>query len=134
MAERAYMGVYCRRWGVPLSDGGTVRLPRLIGQGRALEIILTGRRVDAAECLQIGLCERLAPYGQARAAAEQLAHEIAIHPQLCARTDRRSVYQQHNLSVAEALEREWNNCSGVFKAEGAAGVARFTAGAGRHGV
>jgi enoyl-CoA hydratase len=133
MAERAYMGVYCRRWGVPLSDGGTVRLPRLVGQGRALEIIMTGRKVEAEECLRIGLCERLAPYGQAREVAEQLAQEIAVHPQICLRADRRSVYMQHGMSVGLALEKEWNNCAGVFKAEGAAGVAQFTSGVGRHG-
>ncbi len=133
MAEDAYMGVYCRRWGVPLSDGGTVRLPRLIGQGRALEIILTGRQVSAAECLRIGLCEQVVPHGQARRAAEALAQEIARFPQHCARTDRRAVYLQHGLPEAVALEREWVNCAGVFQAEGAAGVARFTSGIGRHG-
>lgn len=133
MAEDAYMGVYCRRWGVPLSDGGTVRLPRLIGQGRALEIIMTGRQVTAQECLRIGLCERLAATGQARAEAEKLAHEIAAFPQICMRADRRAVYQQYGMPEIKALEMEWVNCSGVFKAEGAAGVAQFTSGAGRHG-
>ncbi len=133
MADDAYMGVYCRRWGVPLSDGGTVRLPRLVGQGRALEIILTGRKVDAAECLRIGLCERVVPHGNARKAAEEMAQEIANFPQICARADRRSVYLQHGLPDQIAVQREWNNCSGVFKAEGAAGVARFTSGVGRHG-
>ncbi|MES2999780.1 MAG: crotonase/enoyl-CoA hydratase family protein [Pseudomonadota bacterium] len=133
MAEDAYMGVYCRRWGVPLSDGGTVRLPRLIGQGRAMEIILTGRKVDAAECLRIGLCEKVVPHGQARQAAEEMAQEIARFPQVCVRADRRSVYQQYGLPELAALEQEWNNCSGVFKAEGAAGVAAFTSGVGRHG-
>ena len=81
MAESAYIGVYCRRWGIPLLDGGTVRLPRLVGQGRALEIILTGRKVTAEECYRIGVCERLAPHGKAREVAEQLAHEIARFPQ-----------------------------------------------------
>lgn len=134
MAESAYMGVYCRRWGVPLSDGGTVRLPRLVGQGRALEIILTGRKVDAAECLRIGLCEHVVADGRARGAAEALAQQVAAFPQLCVRADRRSVYLQHGLPVAEALEREWANCSGTFKAEGAAGAARFARGVGRHGA
>src|SRR3954463_3089852 len=125
MEEEAYFGVYCRRWGVPLSDGGTVRLPRLIGQGRALDIILTGRKVDAAECLRIGLCERVVPTGEARRAAEEMAHEIAGFPQLCARADRRSVYLQYGLPEHVAVEHEWNNCAGIFKAEGAAGVAAF---------
>ena len=133
MAEGAYMGIYNRRWGVPLSDGGTVRLPRLVGQGRALELIMTGRKVDADECLRIGLCERVVPKGQARRAAEDMAHEIARFPQACVRADRRSVYLQHGLSEHAALEVEWYNCTGVFKAEGAAGVARFAKGGGRHG-
>jgi len=133
MAEGAYVGVYNRRWGVPLSDGGTVRLPRLVGEGRALELIMTGRKVDAEECLRIGLCERLAPKGQARQAAEAMAREIARFPQTSLRADRRSVYLQYGLSERSALEREWINCAGTFKAEGAAGVARFANGAGRHG-
>jgi enoyl-CoA hydratase len=133
MAEGAYMGVYNRRWGVPLTDGGTVRLPRLVGQGRALEIIMTGRKVVAEECLRIGLCEMVVPKGQARRAAEDMAHEIARFPQMSVRADRRSVYLQHGLSEHAALEREWTNCTSVFKAEGATGVARFTNGAGRHG-
>ena len=133
MAEGSYMGVYNRRWGVPLSDGGTVRLPRLIGAGRALELIMTGRKVDAEECLRIGLCEMVVPGGRARSAAEDMAHEIARFPQASMRADRRSVYLQHGLSEHAALEREWTNCTGVFKAEGAAGVARFAKGAGRHG-
>lgn len=133
MAEDAYMGVYCRRWGVPLSDGGTVRLPRLVGQGRAMEIILTGRKVEAEECLRIGLCEKVVPSGQARQAAEAMAQHIASFPQVCVRADRRAVFLQHGLSDAAALEVEWNNCSGVFKANGADGVARFVSGVGRHG-
>ena len=88
MAETAYIGVYCRRWGIPLIDGGTVRLPRLVGQGRALDIILTGRKVTAEECYRIGACERVAPDGGARELAEQLAHEIARFPQACVRSDR----------------------------------------------
>lgn len=133
MAEGAYMGVYNRRWGVPLSDGGTVRLPRLVGEGRALELIMTGRKVDADECLRIGLCEMVVPNGQAREAAEAMALEIARFPQAAVRADRRSVYLQHGLPVRAALEREWSNCTGVFAAEGAAGAARFAKGAGRHG-
>jgi enoyl-CoA hydratase len=133
MAEDAYMGVYCRRWGVPLSDGGTVRLPRIVGEGRALDIILTGRKVDATECLRIGLCERVVPTGEARRAAEAMAQEIARFPQACLRADRRSVHLQYGVPEQEAVEREWTNCSGIFKAEGAAGVAAFAGGGGRHG-
>jgi len=133
MAEGAYMGVYNRRWGVPLSDGGTVRLPRLVGEGRALELIMTGRKVDAGECLRIGLCEMVAPEGLARMAAEDMAAAIARFPQMSLRADRRAVYLQYGLPERAALEQEWTNCSGVFKAEGAAGVAQFAGGAGRHG-
>src|SRR3954465_7844405 len=93
MAQESYFGVYCRRWGVPLIDGGTVRLPRIVGQGRALEIILTGRRVSAAECLNIGLCEYVTPKGRARAKAEELAQEIARFPQAWARADGRAGLQ-----------------------------------------
>jgi enoyl-CoA hydratase len=133
MAEGAYMGVYNRRWGVPLSDGGTVRLPRLVGEGRALELIMTGRKVDAEECLRIGLCEMVVPKGRARAAAEDMAQAIARFPQASLRADRRSVYLQHGLPERAALEREWTNNTGTFRMEGAAGVARFANGAGRHG-
>jgi enoyl-CoA hydratase len=93
--ESAYFGVYCRRWGIPLIDGGTVRLPRLVGEGRAREIILTGRRIDADESLAIGLCEYLVEKGECREKAEALAHEIAAHPQICVRADRRSLKNQH---------------------------------------
>jgi enoyl-CoA hydratase len=101
MEESAFMGVYCRRWGVPLLDGGTVRLPRLVGRGRALDLILTGRKVSAPECLRIGLCERLVPDGTSRQAAELLAQEIARFPQGCLRADRRSVRLQEGLSERE---------------------------------
>jgi len=130
MAEGAYMGVYNRRWGVPLQNGGTIRLPRFVGQGRALEIIMTGRKIHAEECLRIGLCERVVPKGLAREAAETMARLIAAFPQACVRADRRSVYLQHGLPASEALEREWANSAGIVKAEGAA---RFAGGAGRHG-
>ncbi len=133
MEEDAYFGVYCRRWGVPLLDGGTVRLPRLVGQGRALEIILTGRKVPAKECLQIGACEKVVPVGAARREAEALAHEIARFPQACVRADRRSVFLQHGLSVREAMRREWDNSVAVVEAEGIDGAARFAGGSGRHG-
>jgi enoyl-CoA hydratase len=133
MATDAYMGVYCRRWGVPLIDGGTVRLPRLIGQGRALDIILTGRKVDAQECHQIGLCERLTPPGQARTTAEALAHEIARFPQACVRADRHSVYAAHGQSVHDGLVTEWAISKDIVVKEGLAGAARFASGKGRSG-
>src|ERR1700674_2054591 len=133
MEESAYMGVYCRRWGVPLIDGGTVRLPRIVGRGRALDIILTGRKVPAEECFRIGLCERLAQHGKSREVAEQLAHEIARFPQACLRADRRSVWLQEGLSEREGLRSEWACSASVFEREGAAGAARFAQGKGRHG-
>jgi enoyl-CoA hydratase len=133
MAESAYFGVYCRRWGVPLIDGGTVRLPRIVGQGRALEIILTGRKVPAQECLQIGLCEYLTPKGGARAKAEELARDIARFPQVCVRADRRSAIRSHGLSVREGLIQEWYNGREALIADGVAGASRFKDGLGRHG-
>ena len=133
MEQSAYMGVYCRRWGVPLIDGGTVRLPRLVGQGRALEIIMTGRKVPAEECLRIGACEQVVADGQSRSAAEALAAEIARFPQGCMRADRRSVYLQHGLSVEEGLKAEWNNSIGMLAEEGIEGATRFKSGSGRHG-
>lgn len=133
MEQSAYMGVYCRRWGVPLIDGGTVRLPRLVGQGRAMEIILTGRKVPAQECLQIGLCEHVVPDGTSRQKAEELAHQIARFPQNCMRADRRSAIRQHGLSVREGLAQEWQNSRAELAREGIAGAARFSAGKGRGG-
>ncbi len=133
MERSAYLGVYCRRWGIPLIDGGTVRLPRIVGQGRALEIILTGRQVMAEECERIGLCEYVVDDGDARIKAEELAHQIAAFPQLCARADRRSVLAQHGLSTRDALVQEWYNGVPVIEASGIAGAGRFASGAGRHG-
>jgi enoyl-CoA hydratase len=133
MEDDAYFGVYCRRWGIPLIDGGTVRLPRIVGQGRALDIILTGRKVAAEEAYRIGLCDRIAPKFKAREVAEGLAHEIARFPQECVRADRRSVYLQHGLTVREALRREWENSVHVVEQEGVAGAARFSSGKGRGG-
>ena len=133
MEASAYFGVYCRRWGVPLIDGGTVRLPRLVGAGRAMEIILTGRKVPSEEALRIGCCEQVVPDGTSRQAAEAMAHEIARFPQACMRADRRSVYLQQGLGVREAMEQEWRNGVPAFAAEGAAGAARFASGKGRHG-
>jgi enoyl-CoA hydratase len=105
-AHGATLGVFCRRWGVPLIDGGTVRLPRIIGLGRALDLILTGRGVDSEEALRIGLVDRVVPDGQARAAAEQLAREISGVPPACVRTDRASVYDALDLDDEQALARE----------------------------
>ena len=133
MEESAYFGVYCRRWGVPLIDGGTVRLPRIVGRGRALEIILTGRKVPAEEAYRIGACEQVVPDGQSRQRAEAMAHEIARFPQACMRADRRSVYMQEGLGLRDAMRKEWYDGIPAFKAEGAAGAARFASGKGRHG-
>ena len=133
MERSAYFGVYCRRWGVPLIDGGTVRLPRLVGAGRAMEIILTGRKVPADEALRLGACEQVVEDGKSREAAEAMAHEIARYPQACMRADRRSVHMQQGLPLREAMRFEWMNGVPAFFAEGAAGAARFAAGKGRHG-
>jgi enoyl-CoA hydratase len=133
MEEDAYLGVYCRRWGVPLIDGGTVRLPRIVGLGRALEIIMTGRKVPADECYRIGLCERVVPNGGSRAAAEALAHEIARFPPECVRADRASAYRGFGLSVEDALRAEFENGMACLRNEGIVGAARFAAGHGRHG-
>ena len=133
MAVDSYFGVYCRRWGVPLIDGGTVRLPRIVGQGRALEIILTGRKVPAEECLRIGLCEYVTPSGGARDKAEQLAREIARFPQVCVRADRRSAIKSHGLSLREALIQEWYNGREALVRDGVTGASRFRDGLGRHG-
>lgn len=133
MAETAYFGVYCRRWGIPLLDGGSVRLPRLVGIGRAQEIIMTGRKVPADEALRIGMCERVVAPGRAREGAEALAEEIARFPQAAVRADRKSVYESYGLTVREGLRREWANGVEAHHKEGAAGAARFASGLGRHG-
>ena len=132
-ARDATFGVYCRRWGVPLIDGGTVRLPRLIGTGRALDLILTGRPVDATEALAMGLANRVVAPGGTRAAAETLAREIAAFPQRCMLTDRQSAYRQWSLPLEDALREEGARGVPVVIEEGIAGAARFVAGAGRHG-
>ncbi|MFD8633966.1 crotonase/enoyl-CoA hydratase family protein [Streptomyces sp. NPDC059533] len=132
--DDATFGVFCRRWGVPLIDGGTVRLPRLIGEGRAMDLILTGRPVTAAEAHAIGLVNRLVPPGEARRAAERLAREIAGFPQLCLRHDRLSVREQHGLGEREALAVEHRHGLVPLTAgETRAGADRFANGAGRHG-
>jgi enoyl-CoA hydratase len=134
MEEDAVFGVFCRRWGVPLIDGGTVRLPRLIGESRALDLILTGRPVRADEALAIGLATRVVPPGHSRQAAEALAREIAALPQQCLRSDRRCARQQWGRTQAEALRAEFDSGLAVLQGgESAAGAGRFVDGAGRGG-
>ncbi|HEY2447194.1 MAG TPA: crotonase/enoyl-CoA hydratase family protein [Rhizomicrobium sp.] len=132
--EDAVFGVFCRRWGVPLIDGGTIRLARLIGQSRALDMILTGRPVRADEAMSFGLANRVVPKGRARAEAEALALDLARMPQPCLRSDRRSVYAQYGKNIAEALVVEFSLGLDVLK-EGsvASGAARFASGRGRAG-
>jgi enoyl-CoA hydratase/carnithine racemase len=135
VAERsAHFGVFCRRWGVPLIDGGTVRLPRIVGMGRALDMILTGRPVGSEEALRIGLADRVVDDGQSRPAAEALAAQVAEFPQLCMRSDRLSAYEQAGCSLADALGNEFRHGMEVIQSgETAAGAQRFAGGAGRHG-
>jgi enoyl-CoA hydratase len=131
--ETAVFGVFCRRWGVPLIDGGTVRLPRLIGTSRAMDMILTGRAVDAAEAAAIGLANRVVPAGQALAAAQELAAQLAAFPQTCLRGDRASVLDAEGLDESAAMAAEFARGTAALAGEAQAGAARFAAGAGRHG-
>lgn len=134
MEEDAVLGVFCRRFGVPLIDGGTIRLPRLIGLSRALDLILTGRPVDAAEALALGLANRIVPKGTSRQAAEALAAQLAAFPQAALLADRCSAIENSGLDdIAEALRREGAGGYRALLDEGVAGAARFAAGAGRHG-
>ena len=133
--EDAVLGVFCRRWGVPLIDGGTVRLPQIVGLGRALDLILTGRPVPAAEALAMGLVSRVVPPGEARAAAEALAHELASLPQACLRSDRQSTLESLPLTEAAALDNEFRHGRSVLADPGLAEeIGRFGAGAGRGGA
>jgi enoyl-CoA hydratase len=133
-ASDAVFGVYCRRWGVPLIDGGTIRLPRLIGQSRAADLILTGRGVDGVEAERIGLVNRVTAPGEALAGAIDLAQQIAALPQICLRSDRTSSVDQWSLDLAEALTNETRlGLATIASGETLAGAARFAAGAGRHG-
>jgi enoyl-CoA hydratase len=132
MEEDAYFGVYCRRFGVPLIDGGTVRLPRLIGMGHAMDLILTGRKVEAAEALRMGLANRVVLVGQAREAAMVLAHQIAAFPQATMRADRESAYVQWDLPLGEALQQEWQRGKARLP-DALEGAVRFAEGEGRHG-
>jgi enoyl-CoA hydratase len=132
--EDAVLGVFCRRWGVPLIDGGTVRLPRIIGLGRALDLVLTGRAVGAEEALRIGLADRVVPNGTARAAAEALARQLAALPQACMRADRRGVHRSFELGEADALRAELLDGLGALASDGLAGARAFADGAGRGGA
>ena len=132
MEEDAYFGVYCRRFGVPLIDGGTVRLPRLVGMGHAMDLILTGRKVESAEALAMGLCNRVVPKGQSRQAAVALAEQLATFPQRTMRADRLSAYRQWDLPLEQALHQEWRGGQPCM-AEGLQGALRFAVGEGRHG-
>ena len=133
MEEDAVLGVFCRRWGVPLVDGGTVRLPRLIGLSRALDLILTGRPVEAGEALQMGMVNRVVPTGKARQTAVELAHQLAAFPQTCLRGDRMSAIEQFDLPFKQAMANEFKHGLRSFEKEAGPGAARFTKGAGCHG-
>ncbi|GAA5197542.1 crotonase/enoyl-CoA hydratase family protein [Rugosimonospora acidiphila] len=130
----ATFGVFCRRWGVPLVDGGTVRLSRIVGVGRALDLILTGRPVDAEEALAIGLATRVVPTGTARQAAEELAGTLAAFPQTCLRSDRASVYDAEGLDLDRALAVEYEHGRAALDTDAVPGAARFAEGSGRGGA
>lgn len=133
MEEDAYFGVFCRRFGVPLIDGGTVRLPRLVGMGHAMDLILTGRKVEADEARRIGLANRVVPRGQAREAAIALARQLAAFPQATMLADRESAYAQWDLPLGEALQQEWQRGKARIP-DALDGALRFAGGEGRHGT
>jgi enoyl-CoA hydratase len=134
MERTAWMGVLCRRWGVPLIDGGTVRLPRIVGLGRALDLVLTGRRIDAEECLAIGLCDRVVEAGAALSAATALAEMLAGTPQACLRSDRDALRYGVFPDEMAALQAEFRAGLESLRSEARQGAAVFTGGEGRHGV
>lgn len=135
MEETAVLGVFCRRFGVPLIDGGTIRLPRLIGMSHALDLILTGRPVEAIEAKAIGLVNRIVPQGEARSAAEELARQISEFPQACMRSDRLGAYEQWGLTFQEAMQNEFKHgMDTIQQGESVEGAVRFSKGGGRHGV
>jgi enoyl-CoA hydratase len=131
--QDATFGVFCRRWGVPLIDGGTVRLPRLIGASIAMDMILTGRAIEAEEALRIGLANRVVPSGTSREEAEKLAAELARLPQACMRSDRLSMLEQDGMEESAAMHNELRHGLSALASDALAGAARFAAGAGRHG-
>ncbi len=133
VADDAVLGVFCRRWGVPLIDGGTVRLPRIVGEGVALDLVLTGRPVGAEEAVRIGLANRLVPSGSTREAAEELAHALTAFPATTMRQDRLSVLEQHGLSEEDAMANELRHGMVSLRADALDGAARFAGGEGRHG-
>lgn len=134
MEETAIFGVFCRRFGVPLIDGGTVRLPRLIGMSHAMDLILTGRPVDAIEAKNMGLANRIAPHGKAREAAEKLARQISNFPQTCMRNDRLSAYEQWDMAFGDAMKNEFQHgMKAINKGETLEGATTFAKGSGRHG-
>jgi enoyl-CoA hydratase len=132
--EDAVLGVFCRRWGVPLIDGGTVRLPRIVGLGRALDLILTGRPVGAREALELGLVNRVVPNGTCRQAAEELALALTRFPQTCLRHDRLATYEGLDLPLADALANEFAHGLASLRSDAPAGAQRFAEGEGRHGA
>ncbi len=133
-ARNAVFGVFCRRWGVPLVDGGTIRLPRLIGMSNALDMILTGRGVSGDEALRMGLANRIVEPGQALSAARDLATQLAAFPQLCLRSDRMSAYEGWTMPLADAIHNEWRHGIATIRAgETLTGAQRFASGEGRHG-
>jgi enoyl-CoA hydratase len=134
-AEDAVFGVFCRRWGVPLVDGGTIRLPRLIGHSHAMDLILTGRGVSGDEARMMGLANRIVPKGHALEAAKELARQLAAFPQRCLRSDRMSAYEQWSMPLGEALNNEYHHgIETIRSGETREGAARFAAGEGRHGA